>query len=205
MEQELTDRLGVILQRYSASALGEIDAREVIREVFQTIYRLDITLPARWVMLDKTLATLAGVALAIYPDFNVFEVARPYATRLLGQRFRPDVAADRLRVDLGRYAEAFGEYPFQLAELLDELKDGEVEITVEPRGVADAINAGQAALNRLCLAMVAAALIVGSSLISVFAGSAGIAGVAFVALPGLVIAVVLIAWLAVGIVRSGRW
>ena len=43
---------------------------------------LGITLPARWVMLDKTVATLAGVALEIYPDLNVFEVARPYAVRL---------------------------------------------------------------------------------------------------------------------------
>ena len=60
MEEELGDRLGVILQRYSASAIGEIDAREVLREIFETIYRLDITLPARWVMLDKTLATLVG-------------------------------------------------------------------------------------------------------------------------------------------------
>ena len=45
MEEELGDRLGVIVQRYSASAIGEIDAREVLREIFQTIYRLDITLP----------------------------------------------------------------------------------------------------------------------------------------------------------------
>jgi len=64
---------------------------------FQTIYRLDITLPARWVMLDKTLATLSGVALDVYPDLNVFEVARPYAMRLAAERFRPAGRADEVR------------------------------------------------------------------------------------------------------------
>ena len=158
MEEELGDRLAVILQRYSASAIGEIDAREVLREIFQTIYRLDITLPARWVMLDKTIATLAGVVLEIYPDLNVFEVARPYAMRTAAQRFRPDNVADRVRVDMGRYAEAFLEYPFQVSELLDEFKDGELEITVRPEGFNEAVEKVQASANRLVLALVASAL-----------------------------------------------
>ena len=78
-EEELADRLAVIVQRYSAIAIGDIDIREVLREIFGTVYAIGVTLPARWVMLDKTVATLAGVALEISPDFDVFEVARPYA------------------------------------------------------------------------------------------------------------------------------
>ena len=64
-EQELADQLGVVLQRYSGQAMGEIDARSVLSEIFQTVYRLQLTLPTRWVMLDKTLATLGGVALQL--------------------------------------------------------------------------------------------------------------------------------------------
>jgi ubiquinone biosynthesis protein len=205
MEEELGDRLGVILQRYSASAIGEIDAREVLREIFQTIYRLDITLPSRWVMLDKTLATLAGVALEIYPDFNVFDVARPYATRMAAQRFRPDRMADRVRVDVGRYAEAFLDYPFQLSELLDEFKDGDIEIRIRPEGWNEAVDKAQASANRVVLAVVAASLVIGSSLVAVFAGSTDVAGLALIAIPGFLLAFALIAWLVLGIFRSGRW
>ena len=205
MEEELGDRLAVILQRYSASAIGQIDVREVLREVFQTIYRLDITLPSRWVMLDKTLATLAGVALEVYPDFNVFEVARPYAMRMAARRFMPDNVADRVANDLGRYAEAFREYPFQVSELLDELKDGEVEITVHPQGLPEAIEKAQTAINRLSIALIASALIIGSAMIGVFAGSESVAGLSLIALPGVVAALALMAWLVVGVVRSGRW
>ena len=205
MEEELGDRLGVILQRYSASALGEIDAREVLREIFQTIYRLDITLPARWVMLDKTLATLSGVAVEIYPDLNVFEVARPYAVRLAAERFHPGHVADRMRVDIGRYTEAFLEYPFQLSELLDEFKDGEIEITVRPEGFAEAVDKVQASANRLVLALVASALIVGSAIIAVFARSADLVGLSLLAVPGTLVALAIVAWLCVGIFRSGRW
>ncbi len=205
MEEELGDRLGVILQRYSASAIGEIDAREVLREIFQTIYRLDITLPARWVMLDKTLATLAGVALEIYPDFNVFEVARPYAVRMAASRFRPDNIAGRAGTEMGRYAEAFRDYPFQLSELLDEFKDGQLEITIRPEGFTEAVDKVQASANRVVLGLVASALIVGSAIVAVFARSADLAGLSLIAVPGALIALAIVGWLCVGIFRSGRW
>lgn len=205
MEEELSDRLAVIVQRYSVAAIGEIDAREVLREIFQTIYSLDITLPARWVMLDKTIATLAGVVLEIYPDLNVFEVARPYAIRTATQRYRPDRIADRVRGDMGRYAEAFLEYPFQISELLDEFKDGEIEITVRPEGFKEAVDKLQASANRLVLALVASALILGSAVIAVFARSTDVAGLALIAIPGAIISLAIVVWLCVGIFRSGRW
>lgn len=205
MEEELGDRLGVILQRYSASAIGEIDAREVLREIFQTIYRLDITLPARWVMLDKTLATLAGVALEIYPDFNVFEVARPYAMRMAGRRFQPHHIADRMRVDVGRYAEALLDYPFQVSELLDEFKDGDIEIRIRPEGWSEAVDKAQAGLNRVVLGLVASSLILSAAIIAVFARSADVAGLSLISVPAAVLGFAIVAWLCVGIFRSGRW
>jgi ubiquinone biosynthesis protein len=205
MEEELGDRLGVILHRYSASAIGQIDAREVLREIFETIYRLDITLPARWVMLDKTLATLSGVALEIYPDLNVFEVARPYALRLAARRYRPDVLADRVRGDVARYAEAFLDYPFQLSELLDEFKDGDIEIRIRPEGFSEAVDKMQGSANRLALSLIAAALIIGSAVVAVFAHSTGVAGLALIALPGVILALLIVGWVVLGVLRSGRW
>lgn len=205
MEGELADQLDVVLRRYSSSSIGDIDARAVLREIFQTIYRLNITLPSRWVMLDKALATLAGVALEISPSFNVFEVARPYARRIAMERVSPGRVAGRVRGDVGRYTEAILEYPFQLSELLDEFKEGEFEITVRPDGMDDAVDKAQAAVNRIAVAMVAAALIVASAMIAVFARSDGIAGLSWVALPGMLAGVGLVGWLVVGILRSGRW
>jgi ubiquinone biosynthesis protein len=204
-EEELSDRLGVILQRYSATAIGDIDVREVLQEIFGTVYAIGVTLPARWVMLDKTLATLAGVALQISPDFNVFEVARPYAVRLATERYRPDRIAGRVRTDAGRYAEAILEYPFQVSELLDEFKDGDVEIRIKQEGYDEAVDKVEASANRLGLALVASALIIGSAVIAAFADSAEVVGLSLLALPGILIALAIVAWLCVGIFRSGRW
>ena len=159
-------------------------------------------------MLDKTLATLAGVAVEIYPDLNVFEVARPYALRhgRAALPARPHRRARSAR-DLGRYTEAFLEYPFQISELLEEFKDGELEITVRPEGFTDAVEKlqarGQPPRARPC---VAAALLMSSAIISVFAhyGRPGRALAARDA-RAWIVSFALVAWLCVGIFRSGRW
>jgi ubiquinone biosynthesis protein len=187
-------------------ALAEIDARELLREVFQTIYRLNIELPARWALLDKAIATLAGVGLEIYPEFNVFETARPYARRMVTQRFRPDKVVERVQGNVERYAEAFLEYPFQLSELLRELQDGELKITIDQEGFSEHTDKIEKSANRLALALLAGALFLAAALVGTLADSGPqLLGIAVISVPGFVAAFAVGAWLAFGIARSGRF
>jgi ubiquinone biosynthesis protein len=205
-EDELREALAVILQRYSGASLSEIEPREVLRDVFGTIYRLNVQLAPRWVLLDKALATLAGVGLEIYPDFNVFETARPYAQRMVASRFRPDKLAGRLRHDVERYAEALVDYPFQISELLDEFRDGEVRITINQEGFSEHTDRVQAAANRLALALVAASFFIGSAVVGAFVDAGPeILGLGVIALPGFLASLCVAGWLLLGIARSGRW
>ena len=49
----------------------------------------ELRLPTRFVLLDKAIATVGSVGADLYPDFNVFEVAKPYARALDVERFTP--------------------------------------------------------------------------------------------------------------------
>ena len=64
--------------RYYGASLAEIDPLQVIREAFQLIYSMNLHLPTRYLLLDRALATLGSVGVELYPDFNVFEVARSF-------------------------------------------------------------------------------------------------------------------------------
>jgi ubiquinone biosynthesis protein len=196
----------VLVQRYYGVGLNEIDAREMHREIMGLIYGLGVELPSRWALLDKALATLAGVGLEIYPAYNVFETAHPYARRIMAERFRPERMLARAQGDVARYAEAVLGYPFQVAEVLEELRDGELRITTASEGLGDAVDRAQATGNRLALALLASALFIGSTLLgAVVDEGPQVLGVAVIAIPGLVAATALGAWLLVGILRSGRW
>ena len=93
-EEEFVAELREMYYRYYGVSLAEIDPLAVIREAFQLIYRLNLRLPTRFVMLDKAIATLGSVGIELYPDFNVFEVAKPYARSLMLERYTPAAHAD---------------------------------------------------------------------------------------------------------------
>ena len=86
-EDELRFELQEIYYRYHGASLGEIDPLQVIREAFNLVARMHLRLPTRYALLDKTLATLGNVGVEVYPDFNVFEVAEPYAAELMARQF----------------------------------------------------------------------------------------------------------------------
>src|SRR6185503_15824188 len=83
LEEEFVAELRDVYYRYYGSSLSEIDPIQLIREAFALIYRMHLQLPTRFVLLDRAIATLGSVGLELYPDFNVFDVAKPYARELL--------------------------------------------------------------------------------------------------------------------------
>lgn len=205
-EDELREQLGVIMQRYWGVTLEDLDVRELLRDVLQTVYQLGIRLPSRWVVLDKALATLAGVAMDIAPDYNVFETARPHARRLVMSKYRPDVMVGRLRNRGDRYKDALMELPFQVHDLMDELREGELKIAIQQEGFTESTERALGASNRFAMAILAASIFLGSAIMGAF-GNAGpdILGVNILAAIGMGVGSVLALIVMVGVLRSGRW
>jgi ubiquinone biosynthesis protein len=101
--------------------------------------------------------------------------------------------------------DAFADYPRQIHALLDELKDGEVEVRFRHAGLDDLIGRVDILANRLVFALLIAALIIGSSMLGIFVeGGLQLLGVSVFGLVGFVFAAVLGLLLLVGIIRSGR-
>lgn len=206
LEDEFARRLQDMMGRYVGMSMDELDVREILHELFGVIYELDITLPSRWILLDKALATLAGVALEISPKFNVFETAAPYARKLAFARYSPERIAGKVQTDLGRYASALLEYPIQIGELLEEFKDGEVHVAIDLEELKEASDKALTAANRMAIAMVAAAVIMASGIIGTFVQEGPqIFGLAWIGVPGFVAGLFLFGWLVVGMLRSGHW
>jgi len=204
-EGEFLAELRELYYRYYGASLNEVDPIQVIREGFQLIYSMNLHLPARFLLLDRTIATLGAVGVELYPEFNVFEVARPYARDLMLERFRPDRVARRARRDAFRYAQVLAEAPFQFHDFMEEIRDGQIEVGFVHKGLDDVLPKLDTLINRLVIALVVVGGLIGSSLIGIFA-TAGplVLGVNVISIVGFALSAVLGVWLLWGVVRSGR-
>ncbi len=204
-EGEFLAELRELYYRYYGASLSEIDPIQIIREGFQLIYHMNLHLPARFLLLDRTIATLGAVGVELYPDFNVFEVARPYARDLMLERFRPERVARRARKEVFRYAQVIAEAPYQFHDFMEEIRDGQIEVGFVHKGLDDLLAKLDTLFNRLVIALIVVGGLIGSSLIGIFAKAGPhVLGVNIISIAGFALSAVLGIWLLWGVVRSGR-
>jgi ubiquinone biosynthesis protein len=204
-EGEFLAELRELYYRYYGASLSEVDPIQIIREGFQLIYSMNLHLPARFLLLDRTLATLASVGAELYPDFNVFEVARPYARDLMLERYAPHRVAYRARREAIRYAQVLAEAPHQFHDFMEEIRDGQIEVGFVHKGLDDLLSKLDTLFNRLVIALIVVGGLIGSSIIGIFA-TAGpqVLGINIISIVGFACSAVLGIWLLWGVVRSGR-
>ena len=204
-EEEFATALRELFYRYFGASVREIDPIQVIREAFGLIYSMNLQLPTRFVMLDKAIATLGAVGVDLYDDFNVFEVAQPYARALMLERFTPARLASRAQKEGRELLGIAHDLPYQIHDVLQEVRDGQIEVGFVHKGLDEFMHKLDVAINRVVVALVVAGGLLGSSLIGIFATEGPqIVGVHFLSVIGFVLSGLLGAWLLLGVIRSGR-
>ena len=202
-----------VLQRELRDALGSLGGplwrehslEEVRARGLEVLRRGGVTLPGEISQLLQSLVeaeTLGRVGGA--GDRNAIEEAAEAAEELISHFRDPRYVASRTARRLVQ-GDTYADYPRQVHTILNELKDGEVEVVFRHRGLDDLISKVDVLANRLVFALLIAALILGSSLLGIF-GESGVRllGVSVFGLAGFVIAALLGLLLLIGIVRSGR-
>jgi ubiquinone biosynthesis protein len=204
-EEEFRAEIRVLFDRYYGTRLSDIDPLQVIREGFQLIYSMNLRLPSRFVMLDKAIATLASVGAEVYPDFNVFEVAKPYARGLLADRFQPRVMAQRTWAEAVAIGEIARELPYQAHDVLERMRDGTFQLRLENPGLDELDEHIDRASNRLSVALIVLGGLIGSSIVGVFATDGPqIMGLHALSFLGFTLSGAFGLWLIWGVMRHGR-
>src|SRR5207302_646260 len=204
-EEQFVAELRELYYRYYGARLQEIDPIQVIREAFGLIYTMNLRLPTRFVMLDKAIATLGSVGVELYPDFNVFEVAKPFARNLMMERFTPRRVASRARRETWKLTQMAVELPYQIHDTLEQVRDGQIEVGFVHKGLDDLLAKLDTLFNRLVIALIVTGGLIGSSLIGIFATSGPhVLGLHVFSVIGFLLSSILGVWLFWGVVRSGR-
>ena len=204
-EDELKEAIEDLFYRYYGSSVSDIDPIEVIREGLELIYSMNLRLPSRFVTLDKAIATLGAVGVELYPAFNVFEVAKPYARQLIAERFSPRRMSLRAQAEMRELAGVARELPYQMRDVMEQTRQGNLEIQIRNPGFDDLTYHIDHAVNRIAVALIVLGGLVGSSIVGVLAKDGPhVAGLHLLSFIGFVLSGAFAVWLVWGIARSGR-
>ena len=204
---DLVRDLREFLNKYSGLSVGEVTLGQALSELIALARRYRLRVPPVFPLLTKALVTAEGLARSIDPTINVYEVARPYARRLLAERYSPEAVLSTTRERALEYAGYIEDYPEQFRQLLAELADGELEVQLRHGGLDELVGEVDVLANRLVFAVVSGALLLGSCVLGVFdrgGPQVPLLGVPVVSFVGFALSVAMASILLVMIFRSGR-
>ncbi|MBX0329032.1 AarF/ABC1/UbiB kinase family protein [Oscillochloris sp. ZM17-4] len=158
--------------------LSDLSARETIGELLVLLRRHQISLPGPLAMLLKALVMMEGLGMQLDPSLDVFGIARPYAQRAIAEQFSPSALGARALNRSRALGETALELPQQVSDLLQRLNDGELKVQTRELELRRLGGAIIGAANRLAVALVIAALILGVGMVSVAVGLGGWQGTA---------------------------
>lgn len=166
---EFEDALRDITEPVFGKTLEHINISTLLMRLIRTSRRFNMKIQPNLLLLQKTMVVIEGVGRQLYPDINMWEVAKPLIYKwIIKERYSPRTVYERGREYTEELADTVVDLPGQMHTLLektggDELKIGFVHHRLDP--VSEGLhNAGR----RVSTGLVVAALVVGSSILAAF-------------------------------------
>ncbi len=157
-----------LLDRYGNQSLKNLDIAVFITEVFETIQRHHVALPADLLLMAKAVATIEGIAQELYPEYDPLTEMRTYLLKIYTKRLTdPGYLFKGVYNVVDSYVYFLRKLPRELESIVSKLRKGELTVRVDETDGARRARASERALNRLALAIFYVGTGVGSAILLV--------------------------------------
>ena len=124
--------MALMMEQYYGISMGEareLEFPEVARDIESLLYGQPFQVPAQFAFTGRAVGTLSGLATGLAPEFNLVDVALPYAQKFLG--LTAEGAGQTIQqilnqlLDTGRTLLAL---PGSLERVITKLETGQIEV-----------------------------------------------------------------------------
>lgn len=200
LETEIED----FVDQYHGTPLAELSLGQMLADVTALLREHHLGLPSDLALLIKAFISLEGMGRGLDPGFHMATEATPMLQDVLRARYEPKALAGRAWRTLRRTLAVAEQLPHDVSRLLRNARRGRLQVNIELahlKRVGDQIDR---AANRLAMALVISALIIGSSIAMTVKGGPTLFGLPLLGSLGFIGAVLGGLWLVRAIWRSSR-
>lgn len=194
-----------LLDRYYGIQFNDISG--VLRGLIEDdlLNEYGVILPRDLMMVIRTLSMIDDVGRSLKPDFNTTEIVKPYALKLLLNTAKPKRLMSKTASTIMDVEHLSKKLPASLLNFFSVVEDGHLNIALDMEEV-DRLNAITSRIvNEIVLAIITAALLVGSSLIMGIDSGIRVLGYPILGFIGFIFSAIIGVVLIVMIIRGGNY
>lgn len=163
-KEVLTADLKEVFEQFHYAPIKDLKVSPILNNILSTINKHQLKVPIEFVLFEKTLITLEGVALKYQPNLNLFTEARTTLDKFLDHTYSVQQIFHKTSRKISEYKELADIFPETALELLQKAKQFKLNINVEDREVRDMTSEIERSSGNVSLGVIIAALIVASAL-----------------------------------------
>ncbi len=164
-KRALTRDMERLKLQYYGLELQKIRAQTFVTDLMGIAFANRLRMPSNLILVFKTIAMLEGISLTLDPNINVFQEVEPYVRDAILELESPFSRIKKLSEQMHESAEATLLLPKQIHALLEQMEAGETGLSFRLHGLEELTGRLSSAANRLALAVLAAAFVLGPALI----------------------------------------
>jgi len=203
-ESKLAMDVSEFISNYDNTALKQVRFSAVLNDLTTVMRENYLSVPPDLTMLFKALVTLEGLGRQLDPDFQIVKHLTPFVKKIIIDRYMPGALFKRGRRGIFNLVEAVTSLPNDVSQVLHEAARGRLKINLDLKRLDHFGHQIDRSANRLTVAMIAAALIVGSSIVMTVKGGPTIFGLPAFGFMGFFLAFIIGLMLMISIWRSGK-
>ncbi|MGD9018563.1 MAG: AarF/UbiB family protein, partial [Desulfobacterales bacterium] len=154
-----------VLDSHLTDSVATLRVGRIILDVMDMVRSYRLKIPSNLVLMLKSLVTAEGTARIIYPELNVVGELEPDVRRLARERFNPSHFWRLLKLLSFRVAVSPMRFPKQIGEIVEKMGRGEFKVRFEHHNLRDLRMTLEKIFSRLTIGIIAAAMIIASSMI----------------------------------------
>lgn len=152
----LKSDLNDLFAKYYGMELSRFNG--IIEDLLFLMQKYEVRLPNEFVLMARGLSMVENIALRLDPNINVVEYLKPIATKLIAQRYNPKKMVDNAKNSFFAFEHVLKGLPSLISKTFYKIEEGEVTVNIEVKHISEIA-------NQLSLAIIIAALLIGSSLV----------------------------------------
>jgi ubiquinone biosynthesis protein len=154
-----------LISHFQNADLQHIDISTLLTEFFDMLQSYHLQCPSDLLLLTKALTTIEGVAAHFDPTFDVLSHVEPQIQEIVINRYGIHAIKDRLQKAATGYIQLLEDIPKDAQRFLDHVRHRRFTLNLEMRRIEHMADKIDLASRVMGIAMIIAALIVGSSIL----------------------------------------